>query len=501
MPATAAHNCVAIILGAGSFPNAGLPGPPSFEQSAKAFRDYLQASDGFDLPDGHLLDLFDSTDAASGQSIRIIEFLARQPPFVTDVIIYYVGHGYMPGSGLCLSVRETHVKDLEGTSLKARQVSQAIGKTGPRFRAYVFLDCCFSAAAVKDFIDAFTGRGVALLCSANPTAISLAPPGEEYTRFSAALLEVLTRGVADAPSRLSLRQICDATREAVRRISAGDPLPQLHAPDPGDTDIAAVPVFPNAAMRDIGAMAKLLLTLKAGALKRQIASLIEQVRQLQRITATIPTTHSTAEFITHLILEADGSAMVERECSGITATQTIRDLEIPYSMWVSQGSLGEPVVERISGCRHDVCFVAKPGHLGSDRGVDGLIRIAGELSENTGFVGYRIRQEVRHGFYTTREAAEAAYADDLWKGEYFGSITYVRQETMRIIVDFPPQWQSSLSTARPLVFFGESEVLDQDELDQVQQDFRVRGRTATFTVRTPKRGNHYVVAWTPPASA
>jgi hypothetical protein len=68
----------AIILGAAEFPFAGqFESAPQFSNSAKKFRAFLLAEDGFRLPRDHLLDLFDSSDEQPVVVRTIANFLLQ----------------------------------------------------------------------------------------------------------------------------------------------------------------------------------------------------------------------------------------------------------------------------------------------------------------------------------------------------------------------------------------------------------------------------------------
>jgi WD40 repeat protein/energy-coupling factor transporter ATP-binding protein EcfA2 len=118
-------------------------------------------------------------------------------------LFYYVGHGLVsPGNKLHLATRETD--DLSaGLAYKAlpySAVEDALTVCQAR-TIIVVLDCCFAGRAHGSFgtsaTDAFelaSLGGAYVLASASSDERALAPPGEEYTAFTGALLRLLREG-------------------------------------------------------------------------------------------------------------------------------------------------------------------------------------------------------------------------------------------------------------------------------------------------------------------
>ena len=105
----------AVVLGAHDWSEAGLGRAPSFLRSARSIVRYLYESSGLGLDPELVLDLFDDTAGAGEQLARLRDTLDMQlrdrreggRP-VTDILVYYIGHGYTDDQGqLCLLVRRT----------------------------------------------------------------------------------------------------------------------------------------------------------------------------------------------------------------------------------------------------------------------------------------------------------------------------------------------------------------------------------------------------------
>jgi uncharacterized caspase-like protein len=214
---------LAVILGASKFPQApSITANESFRRSAESFQEYLLSSEGLALPRDNLLSLFDSQKSAGemdeeltnwlqkrAQSLRTASIAAR------DLIVYYVGHGCFSrnGADYALAITRTRADKLFHSSYGISLLAETLRLQAGGLRKYLILDCCFSAAAYKEFQS--TGplevirqrtegeltpqegqarRGTALLCASGPREPAMAPVDLPYTMFSGALLDVLREG-------------------------------------------------------------------------------------------------------------------------------------------------------------------------------------------------------------------------------------------------------------------------------------------------------------------
>jgi formylglycine-generating enzyme required for sulfatase activity len=259
-----APTTLAILLGGSTWPKSPqLAASAAFAASARGFREYLTDARGFGLPASNVLDLFDSAKTAPEIVEDIQNYLrqrmATQPP-PRDVFLYYTGHGgFISGRDYFLAVRST-IEGLEGTSsIRVSDLASALRNGARDVRRFLILDCCFAAAAFKEFqstpgaaarlqtLDAFPRRGTTLLCSSSSRSVSIAPEGEEYTMFSGALLDVLRQGDANLETPLSLEDVGLRVGDLIRhKYDDRGVRPEVHSPDQRDEDIARMPVFPNA---------------------------------------------------------------------------------------------------------------------------------------------------------------------------------------------------------------------------------------------------------------
>src|SRR6185295_17621765 len=258
---------LAILLGGSVWPKSPqLAASAAFARSAQDFKHYLTDDRGFNLPATHILDLFDSPKT-SPEIVEDVQNYLKQRlqilPAPRDLFIYYTGHGgFINGRDYFLAVRST-IEGLEGTSsIRVCDLASALRNAARDLRRFLILDCCFAAAAFKEFqttpgtaarlqtLEAFPRRGTTLLCSSSSRNVSIAPEGERNTMFSGALLDVLRNGDAAIDSALSLEDVGLKISELIReRYDDRAVRPEVHSPDQREEDIARMPLFPNPAAR------------------------------------------------------------------------------------------------------------------------------------------------------------------------------------------------------------------------------------------------------------
>lgn len=264
---------IAVVIGASEWPDLGSgfdSGRAAFVHSAEGFRDYLTDPEGLALAPQDLLWLFDSPDSSVAQLTSIREHVSQCLAAEEDrhgrgvwLFCYYVGHGAFagPSNTYCLLLRSTQRRPLtEDTSLRLPTFAEVLRDAAPRSQRVVFLDSCFSAAAVQSFQapveqvtatkvrESVADQGVALLCAAS--AYDAASFTQDRTKFTGAMLDVLTAGEPVPERQLSLRRICELTQHRLEDLYGEDASrPQCHAPNQAGGDISLVPLFPNAGFK------------------------------------------------------------------------------------------------------------------------------------------------------------------------------------------------------------------------------------------------------------
>lgn len=169
----------------------------------------------------------------------VYQALSKAAKAATDTfLVYYAGHGLtsMRRNELYLCLADTDPDELSVSGLSIDTIREVFLDCPARNRILV-LDCCFSGRAAHDYMastsELLAGQseitGTYTLASAPPTAASLAPPGERYTTFTGALIEMLRDGEPSGPELLTLDVLYWGLR---RRMNArGFPLPTQRGTD------------------------------------------------------------------------------------------------------------------------------------------------------------------------------------------------------------------------------------------------------------------------------
>lgn len=276
LPPTAPTTLV-ILLGASAWPNSpGFQASEAFVHAAQGFKNYLLDPHSFGLPEANLLNQFDEQTGASDQLEILGSFLDQRAQalsaanqVVRDVLVYFVGHGGFagPSADFYLQLRRTDASRLRSSGMRIDALAERLLEHARQTRRYLFLDCCFAAAAFRFFQggpdqtaiaktqDAFhvqarssgyPRKGTVLLCSSDQKSPSLLLPDESCTMFSSALLDVLRNGDPHRPSQLSLRDIKELAEDRLAALSEKNaPRPGLYSPDQSEGDVADVSFFPN----------------------------------------------------------------------------------------------------------------------------------------------------------------------------------------------------------------------------------------------------------------
>jgi len=281
-PSRPAESTAAILLGSDKYPfyEELENGSTTFRTSSIDIKAYLEDSEsGLGIAHENVLDLFadEGNHAHQLDTIRLFlrKVLKGAGDRIVNVIVHYVGHGILCyGHSECtygLALRQTQKDSTWNTVLKASDLAHELRNEAAHSRCFVILDCCYAGEAARPFLgpevmffrkkieesfgssstpdDSFDSpkKGCGLLCSSDRhTAALNGEPGEQYTKFSAALLHTLRNGKKNGFSLLTLNEIYDLTHDFLRKNSAYTP-PFIISPA-GDI-CRKVRLFPNAAER------------------------------------------------------------------------------------------------------------------------------------------------------------------------------------------------------------------------------------------------------------
>jgi formylglycine-generating enzyme required for sulfatase activity len=365
--ALTASTTLAIVLGGSAWPKSPqLAASSAFANSARGFREYLVDQRGFGLPEANLLDLFDSPKTAPEIVEEIQNYLRQRSgsgPAPRDLFLYYTGHGgFISGRDYFLAVRST-IEGLEGTSsIRVSDLAAALRNSARDLRRFLILDCCFAAAAFKEFqstpgaaarlqtLDAFPKRGTTLLCSSSSRSVSIAPEGEKYTMFSGALLDVLRVGDSAIETPLSLEDVGLHVGDLIRRkYDDRGVRPEVHSPDQRDEDIARLPIFPNRAMSFATAAAgvsthETVRVERIEPLPRQVASLASEQRPAPPNRLLWVVGAVAAIVIAAIVVARWGRAVPEQTIIADPPPQDVRKIDPPPTNATAPSDVRAPLV-------------------------------------------------------------------------------------------------------------------------------------------------------------
>ncbi|GHO54472.1 hypothetical protein [Ktedonobacter robiniae] len=265
-----------ILLGASAWPfYPEFQSSEAFANAARRLKAYFLNPRLFGLPAENLLDLFDSDKSADELDTAIGQFLEQRLTIMKaagnagrDLLLYFIGHGGFVGrdSDFFLAIRRTRTENPRASSMQVLSLADTLAERARHLRRMIILDCCFAAAAFRDFqaggpdqvaqqktIEAFEvkrktrgfpSKGTTLLCSSSHTSPSRLLPDSSWTMFSKAFLDTLVEGTAIQQEYLSLRDVKDNAADLLHEIRNA-PLPVVLSPDQSEGDVADIPFFPN----------------------------------------------------------------------------------------------------------------------------------------------------------------------------------------------------------------------------------------------------------------
>lgn len=255
-----------VLLGASQFPNfpkALHLDNPSFRNSARAFQNIMESDNILLSGRPTVLDLFDSDLSPREIILRIRDFLKAEAN-ITDLVLYYCGHGsFLSDRTYFLMIRATEPDSEAFTGLPWRQMRHTLEPHLANRRVYIVLDCCFAGRAIAEFQSVALGplieeqtfhalprRGTALVAASAHGDVALAPGERSLTMFTGALVEAIEHGLQGRARTLSLRDVVMGIRHRLPELYPGRAvLPQIHDPVQPEGDVSATPLFVNRAFQ------------------------------------------------------------------------------------------------------------------------------------------------------------------------------------------------------------------------------------------------------------
>lgn len=150
------------------------------------------------------------------------------------LFVYYAGHGirHELRDRLYLTTRETDPEEPETTAVAFDTLRDAV-EMSPAQVKLLILDCCYSGLAIGAMSDSLLDsreikvRGTTVIASSPKNGVSLSPPGDRNTAFTAELIALLTSRSPGRP--LDVNSLYGALDAALAR--RGMPRPKMQAMD------------------------------------------------------------------------------------------------------------------------------------------------------------------------------------------------------------------------------------------------------------------------------
>ena len=249
-----------VILGASKFTK--FPGSeldnPAFAHSAELAEKLFSPDLSVFKKRADSLSLFDRDTNTENVLDKIIDYLDANKD-ITDLIIYYCGHGsFTPQQEYFLLLKGTKPGREGTTGLLWNQFLSELDRYVDGKRVYFVLDCCYAAAAVKGFqgtvdrlvevaLQDLPTRGSAVISASSKSERAMAPHGSRYTMFTGALAHVLQ----ESRRRLSFAEIVvEARRYLKAKYGREAVLPEVHAPRQEAGNLTIMPLFGRAGSSD-----------------------------------------------------------------------------------------------------------------------------------------------------------------------------------------------------------------------------------------------------------
>ncbi len=255
-----------VLLGASDFPDSKrFNKSEAFYQAKERIKKFL-LSNFFENQIDPILDLFDSDEGPSDILLKIKKYIKDKQGSISDLIIYYVGHGGFDNEFL-LAIRKTDDELLSATSLTAKNIGKMLTSVAADLKIFLILDCCFAAEMYSNFqspvdeivkkqiAENFPENGLAMLCSSSREEPSLIISDRQITMFTEAFETALRTGDSSNKNQfLTLRELRNLTFAWINKYNPDAVIvrPEVHSPIMPVGDIAEVQYFPNYAYNSTG---------------------------------------------------------------------------------------------------------------------------------------------------------------------------------------------------------------------------------------------------------
>lgn len=124
------------------------------------------------------------------------------------------------------------------------------------------------------------------------------------------------------------------------------------------------------------------------------------------------------------------------------------------------------------------------------------IEVTGGLTDGDPGLDYEFQTICSKGMCVTREEMEDAYRQADFKKEYHSFDVTTPIDILELEAEFPEGYRVQ---AYPIVFYLNSELTINRELERVRGGFNISGTSAKFKIEQPKIGFRYAIYWVPPS--
>jgi formylglycine-generating enzyme required for sulfatase activity len=198
----------AVLIGASTYRH--LEDLPAVRNNLSGFRDVLIAPALGGLPADNC-----TVVAQPANPVDVYRTLRQQAAAAEDtLLVYFAGHGRTGSRNeLWLCLPDTDPGELPYSAWLYDELRRVVADSRAA-KKVVILDCCFSGRALADQAgdeEAVLGQvgieGTYILTATAANEVALAPPGERYTAFTGALLDLLNKGIRGGSELLTFAQI------------------------------------------------------------------------------------------------------------------------------------------------------------------------------------------------------------------------------------------------------------------------------------------------------
>lgn len=155
------------------------------------------------------------------------------------LVFYFAGHGLLDDrSELYLALPGSNKERLYRAVRYDDVRREVVGTARACYGKVVLLDCCYSGRALQggmsgsvELADHARVDGTYVMTASAETSVALAPPGEEYTAFTGALVDKLLHGLPDGPDLLDMETLFYHVRADLQARHC--PVPQQRARNDG----------------------------------------------------------------------------------------------------------------------------------------------------------------------------------------------------------------------------------------------------------------------------